>query len=217
MLDLLFQGQVALFMLILIAIVISLSFHEFGHAATARFFGDDTAQKAGRLTLNPAAHIDPLGLLMVALIGFGYAKPVPTNPKKFNSRWADMLVSAAGPGMNLLLAAIAINFYALGVTNGWSLVQSDGAELFFLYFSLINLILLVFNLVPLGSLDGHYILPHFLPRGMAQSYRYWNARHGNQLLLGLILLSVIGVPVFSVIWNVGQSLLPYITFVDINR
>lgn len=217
MLDLLLSGQVALFALILIAIVISLSFHEFGHAATARFFGDDTAQKAGRLTLNPAAHIDPLGLLMVALIGFGYAKPVPTNPAKFNSRWADMLVSAAGPGMNLLLAVVAVNFYGLGVANGWGIVQSDGAAVFFLYFALINLILLVFNLVPLGSLDGHYILPHFLPRGMAQSYRYWNARHGNQLLLGLIVLSVIVVPVFGVIWNVGQSLLPYITFVDIDR
>ncbi len=217
MIDLLLQGQIALFALILVSIVISLTFHEFGHAATAKFFGDDTAQKAGRLTLNPSAHIDPMGLLMVALIGFGYAKPVPTNPAKFTSRWADMLVSAAGPGMNLLLAVVAVNFYALGVVNNWSIVQSPGAELFFLYFSLINLILLVFNLLPIGSLDGHYILPHFLPRQMAQSYRYWNARYGNQLLLGLILLSVFGVPVFSIIWDFGESLMPYIRFVDVDR
>jgi Zn-dependent protease len=217
MIDLLMQGQVALFSLILVAIVISLTFHEFGHAATARFFGDDTAQKAGRLTLNPAAHIDPLGLLMVALIGFGYAKPVPTNPAKFNSRWADMLVSAAGPGMNLLLAVVAVNFYALGIANDWNIVQSPGAELFFLYFSLINLILLVFNLLPIGSLDGHYILPHLLPQKLAQSYRYWNGRYGNQVLLVLILLSVFGLPVFGIVWDFGESLLPYIRFVDVDR
>ncbi len=214
MLNLLLQGQIALFAVILVAIVISLSFHEFGHAATAKLFGDDTAQKAGRLTLNPAAHIDPVGLLMTALIGFGYARPVPTNPSKFNSLWASFFVSAAGPAMNLLLATIAINFYGLGLANGWSITQGDGAELFFMYFSLINLILLIFNLIPIGSLDGHYLLPYFLPRKMAQAYRYWNDRYGNQLLMGLILLSLVGVPVFDTIWNFGRSMLPSIMFVD---
>ena len=214
MLNLLLQGQIALFAVILVAIVISLSFHEFGHAATAKHFGDDTAQKAGRLTLNPAAHIDPVGLLMTALIGFGYARPVPTNPSKFNSLWASFFVSAAGPAMNLLLATIAINFYGLGLANGWSITQGDGAELFFMYFSLINLILLIFNLIPIGSLDGHYLLPYFLPRKMAQAYRYWNDRYGNQLLMGLILLSLVGVPVFDTIWNFGRSMLPSIMFVD---
>lgn len=214
MLNLLLQGQIALFAVILVAIVISLSFHEFGHAATAKLFGDDTAQKAGRLTLNPAAHIDPVGLLMTALIGFGYARPVPTNPSKFNSLWASFFVSAAGPAMNLLLAIIAINFYGLGLANGWSITLGDGAELFFMYFSLINLILMIFNLIPIGSLDGHYLLPYFLPRKMAQAYRYWNDRYGNQLLMGLILLSLVGVPVFDTIWNFGRSMLPSIMFVD---
>jgi len=214
MLNLLLQGQIALFAVILIAIVISLSLHEFGHAATAKLFGDDTAQKAGRLTLNPAAHIDPVGLLMTALIGFGYARPVPTNPSKFNSLWASFFVSAAGPAMNLLLAMIAINFYGLGLANGWSITQGDGAELFFMHFSLINLILLIFNLIPIGSLDGHYLCPYFLPRKMAQAYRYWNDRYGNQLLMGLILLSLVGVPVFDTIWNFGRSMLPSIMFVD---
>jgi Zn-dependent protease len=160
------------------------------------------------------AHIDPVGLLMVALIGFGYAKPVPTNPAKFKSMWADMFVSAAGPGMNLLLAIVAVNFYALGITNDWSITQGESAQQFLVYFSLINLILMVFNLLPIGALDGHYILPYFLPRKMAQAYRYWNGRYGNQLLTGLILLSIVGVPVFSTIWNFGESLLPYITFIN---
>ena len=77
MLQLIYQGQWLLFLLITTALVISLTFHEFGHAASAKFFGDDTAQRQGRLTLNPIAHIDPMGLLMVVLIGIGYAKPVP--------------------------------------------------------------------------------------------------------------------------------------------
>lgn len=213
MLQLLLQGQVALFIIILIAIIISLTFHEFGHAATAKLYGDDTAQRAGRLTLNPMAHIDPMGLLMVAMIGFGYAKPVPTNPANFKSFWADMFVSAAGPAMNLLIAVIAINFYALGLQNGWSITQGEGARLFFIFLALINLILMIFNLLPIGALDGHYILPYFLPKRMAQQYRYWNFRYGNLLLLALVLLSIIGVPIFNYIWNLGQSLLPIITFI----
>src|SRR5690606_27568175 len=128
---LLLQGQVTLFLMILVAIVISLSFHEFGHAASARLFGDDTAQRAGRLTLNPLAHIDPMGLLMVAFIGFGYARPVPTDPRKYSRPWADMLVSAAGPGMNLVIAVVAINLYLFGLGAGWGFMQGDAAQLFF--------------------------------------------------------------------------------------
>jgi Zn-dependent protease len=213
MINLLLQGQVALFALILAAIIISLTFHEFGHAAMAKLYGDDTAQRAGRLTLNPAAHIDPLGLLMVATVGFGYARPVPTNPARFKSLWGDFFVSAAGPGMNLLLAIVTINVYVLGREAGWPLLQSAGAETFCVYLALINLILMVFNLIPLGALDGHYILPYFLPRRAAQVYRYWNARYGNQFFLVLILLSLLGVPVFRAIWSFGERLLPLIVFV----
>ena len=90
MISLLFDGRIDLFIMLLIAIVISLSFHEFGHAWTAKYFGDNTAERMGRLTLNPVAHIDPMGLLMVAMIGFGYAKPVPTVPRNFNSPKASL-------------------------------------------------------------------------------------------------------------------------------
>lgn len=215
MLDLLLQGQIYLFVLILIAIVISLTFHEFGHALVAKLCGDNTAQMAGRLNVNPASHIDGMGLLLVALIGFGYAKPVPTNPRNFRTPWASLLVSAAGPGMNLVIAIVAINFYAIGVNQGWELLRSDGAALFFIYFAQINLILMVFNLIPIGSLDGHYILPYFLSRRAAQSYINWNAMYGNQLLLGLMILSLFGIPVFATIWAIGDALVPMITFVDI--
>jgi Zn-dependent protease len=214
MLNLLMSGQFVLFTMILIAIVISLTFHEFGHALTATLYGDNTARQAGRLTLNPAAHIDPMGLVMVALVGFGYARPVPTNPRNFRSRWADLWVSAAGPGMNLVLAIIAINFYLLGVKSGWGFAQTEGAQVFFVYLALINLTLMIFNLIPIGALDGHYILPYFLPPALAQKYRYWNAQHGNQVLLVLILLSVFGLPVFSAITGFGRSLLPFISFIS---
>ncbi len=212
MLNLVFQGQIALFLLIVIALVISLTFHEFGHALVAKLLGDDTAQRAGRLTLNPAAHIDPFGLLMVVLVGFGYARPVPTNPNNYRSKWGDLLVSAAGPGMNFLLAAVATNFYSLGMAAGLGFLQGRGPLIFFSYLAIINLVLMLFNLIPLGSLDGHYILPYFLSRRMAMRYRDFNAQYGNLALLALMALSVVGVPVFSFVSAVGAAMLPYITF-----
>lgn len=212
MLHLIYQGHLALFLIITIALVISLTFHEFGHAATAKLFGDDTAQKQGRLTLNPFAHIDPMGLLMVILIGIGYAKPVPTDPRKFTSRWASLVVSAAGPGMNLLVACVSINLYLVGLNAGWSLFAGDGPRIFFSFLTLINLLLMVFNLLPLGPLDGHYIMPYLLPARAAQKYLYYNARYGSYLFLGLVVLSLLGVPIFSYLRQVGEAILPLIVF-----
>ena len=212
MIHLLQQGEWVLFAVIIAALVISLSFHEFGHAWVAKRFGDDTAERAGRLTINPRAHIDPMGLLMVVIVGFGYAKPVPTDPRRFTSRYADLLVAAAGPGMNLLLAVVTINFYVLGLKIGWTLFQQPGPYFFFSYLALINLLLMVFNLLPIGVLDGHYILPYFLPRRLASLYRYYNHHYGNWLLLSLVLLSVFGVPVFQSILGISRAILPSIVF-----
>ena len=213
MIQLLFQQQYALFILIMIALIISLTFHEYGHAIVAKLYGDDTAQKAGRLTLNPVAHIDLGGLMMVVLVGFGYAKPVPTNPANFSSRWATLWVSAAGPGMNLLVAIITINFYILGLRAGWSLFEGQGPQFFFIFLAKINLLLMLFNLIPIGPLDGHYILPYFLPRSLAQRYLYYNQRYGVYALFALIALSLIGVPILSTVLSIGNSLLPAIVFV----
>ena len=212
MIHLLQQGEWVLFAVIIAALVISLSFHEFGHAWVAKRFGDDTAARAGRLTINPRAHIDPMGLLMVVIVGFGYAKPVPTDPRRFTSRYADLLVAAAGPGMNLLLAVVTINFYVLGLKIGWTFFQQPGPHFFFSYLALINLLLMVFNLLPIGVLDGHYILPYFLPRRLASLYRYYNHHYGNWLLLSLVLLSVFGVPVFQSILGISRAILPSIVF-----
>jgi Zn-dependent protease len=210
MVHLLQQGEWVLFAVIIAALVISLSFHEFGHAWVAKRFGDDTAERAGRLTLNPRAHIDPMGLLMVVIVGFGYAKPVPTDPRRFTSRYADLLVAAAGPGMNFLLAVATINFYVLGLKLGWTFFQEPGPYFFFSYLALINLLLMVFNLLPIGVLDGHYILPYFLPRRLASLYRDYNHRYGNWLLMLLVLLAVFGVPVFQYILGISRAILPSI-------
>jgi len=210
MIGLLLQQEYALVILIIIALVISLTFHEYGHAIVAKWYGDNTAEKAGRLTLNPVAHIDPFGLLMVVAIGFGYAKPVPTNPANYTSRWAVLLVAAAGPGMNLLVAVITFNLYLGGLLMGFEFLQGAGPEFFFTYLALINLLLMLFNLIPIGPLDGHYILPYFLPRNLAIRYLQLNHRYGAYALLGLVALSFAGVPIFQYVWKTGQFLLSLI-------
>ena len=204
MIQLLFQQQYVLFIIIAFALIFSLTFHEYGHGKVASMIGDDTAERAGRLTLNPIPHIDPLGLLMVLLIGIGYAKPVPADPRKFNTRWGMGLVAAAGPGMNLLLAVVLINIYGIGKYFGITAFDSPVVEVFFYYLPTINMLLMLFNLLPIGPLDGSYILPYILPRGIALKYLQFNQRYGSYALLSLIVLHFLGVPVFEKIWRLGE-------------
>ncbi|ASJ76381.1 site-2 protease family protein [Granulosicoccus antarcticus] len=213
MIQLLFQGQVMTFALLLITIVISLSCHEFGHAWSAKLYGDNTAQKQGRLTLNPIAHIDPMGLLMIIIVGFGWARPVPTNPNNFTSFWASLVIAAAGPLANLILAFLAINIYALAAMNGYTFVQSESASTFFYLFTYINLLLMLFNLIPIGPLDGHYILPYFLPRAISKAYRDLNQRYGAFAVLGLLLLSYAGLPIFDALRAAAQWLMSALVIV----
>ncbi len=215
MIELVYRGEILLFTLLIVALIASLSFHEFGHAFVAKLYGDDTAERAGRLTLNPVAHIDLAGLLMVVVVGFGYAKPVPTDPRNFRSRRADLWVAAAGPGMNLLLALVVWNVFLLLRGAGVDAAFTLGSETFVLLLVQVNLLLMVFNLIPVGPLDGHYILPHFLPRAAAAAYRHYNARYGVYALLGLILLAILGVPVFGYVMSLAAALLPLITFVPV--
>ena len=213
MIQLLFQQQYLLFVLIAFALIFSLTFHEFGHGKVASLIGDDTAKRAGRLTLNPIPHIDPVGLVMVLLIGIGYAKPVPTDPRNYRTRWGTLMVAAAGPGMNLLLAIVTINLYAIGMKSGWALFQTDVAYFFFTYLALINMLLMLFNLLPIGPLDGSYILPYFLPRDMARKYLLINQRSGAYALLALIALHFLDVPVFETLWKIGEFMLGIILLV----
>lgn len=213
MISLLLQGQIALFATILFVIVFSLTFHEFGHAASAKLLGDDTAEKAGRLTLNPIAHIDPLGLLMVVMLGFGYARPVPVNPSRLRHKWGDAAVAFAGPGMNLLLAIIFVNVLVWGLNNNMDFASQPGPSTVLIFLAQINVLLMLFNLIPLGPLDGHHIVQSLLPPSLSRPYRAFNDRFGTGIFLVLIILSVAGVPIFSSLMALSNRILPMLTFV----
>ena len=146
------------------AVLLSLSFHEFSHGYVAFKLGDPTAKQAGRLTLNPLAHIDPLGTLCMLIFGFGWAKPVPVNVMYFKDRKKGMAITAAaGPISNLLLAFLCLLlFVPVLVYAGWTAVGSYAAN--FLYIMvMINVGLAVFNLLPISPLDGSKILYTVLP------------------------------------------------------
>ncbi len=143
--------------------------HEFAHAWSADRFGDTTPRANGRLTLNPLAHLDPIGTLMMILVGFGWAKPVPINPYALRRRSsaAPMLVSLAGPMSNFLMAIIAGIFFRVGLVSIYDIsaptgILPTGATFLFMFIR-INLLLMLFNLIPLYPLDGEKVLEYFLP------------------------------------------------------
>jgi Zn-dependent protease len=209
--ELIYEGRVLLFTIILFAIVFSLTFHEFGHAAMAKWLGDDTAQRAGRLTLSPLAHIDPVGLLMVVLVGFGYAKPVPVDTRRLRGRWGDAAVSFAGPCMNLILAIVFVNLFAWAASTDGGIGEHEGAIILFLFLARINVLLMLFNLIPLGPLDGHHIVQSLLPPRLSARYRAFNDRFGNGVFILLIVLSVFGVPIFASLARLSDHILPLLS------
>jgi Zn-dependent protease len=115
--------------------------------------------------------------------------------------------------MNLLLAVVTINLYLLGLKAGWPLFYSPAAQVFFYYLPLINMLLMLFNLIPIGPLDGSYILPYLLPRETALKYNQLNRRYGSYVLLALIALHFLGVPIFETIWKIGETMLNFVAFV----
>lgn len=160
MIQLLFQNPI-LFLLISVSLIISISIHEFSHAFVANYLGDSTAKNMGRLTINPKAHLDPVGTLFLLFVGFGWGRPVPFNPLNLKSPRRDAaLISLAGPMSNLILAVI------LSLSS--RLFFAGGLVWTFLYFLVLyNLMLGFFNLIPLGPLDGNKIVFGFLPNKLA--------------------------------------------------
>jgi len=146
------------FLIIAVAILFALTIHEFFHAWTAYYLGDSTAKDKGRLTINPLAHLDPFGTLFLFIVGIGWGKPVPFNPYNLrNQKWGPAFVSLAGPSSNFLMALlVGLSLRFLEPTNF--------AFIFFLsFFVWINLILGVFNLMPIPPLDGSHILFALFP------------------------------------------------------
>ncbi len=202
-------------MLITYAIILLTAFpvHEFAHAWVADRFGDNTPRASGRLTLNPLAHLDPLGSLMMIVAGFGWAKPVPINPYVLqrHSPAATMWVSLAGPMSNLLMAIIGAAFFRLGLVsiNDIKIVSGEilpNISLFFYLFININLWLMLFNLLPLFPLDGEKVLDYFLPPGPARVLE--NIRPYGPIILMVILfvLPLIGIDV------IGRVIQPVFSF-----
>lgn len=189
---------------LLITLVISLTIHEFAHAWTADQLGDDTPRFNGRLTLNPLAHLDLWGSLMLLIAGFGWAKPVPVNPYTLQRRTPAgmMLVSVAGPFSNLLMAIVAaIPFKAGLLEPTFSSASRVLPSLSFLLtqFIWINLVLLFFNLIPISPLDGEKVLAHFLPPG-AQDTLHRLRPHGPMILMLLLFLGpFVGINIFGML------------------
>ena len=186
-----------------ITLVIALTVHEFSHAFVATRFGDETPRRAGRLTLNPLSHLDPIGSLMLVLAGFGWANPVPINPYviRQNNRAGVMLVSIAGPGSNLLMAVLAALLLRLGLFPVTYQVSSVLPTMgyFLVEFIYVNVALFLFNMLPLAPLDGEKVLEFFLPQswqGALQSIR----QYGPYVLLALIFVGpMMGFDLFGVI------------------
>ena len=152
------------------AILLAITFHEVAHGWTADKLGDPTARLAGRLTLNPLAHLDPIGALMLIVVKFGWAKPVPVNPYNLRRPLRDMVwVAAAGPTANFLLAALSLVAFRWSVGFELPFVTVPFRELC-RWSYIINLNLAAFNLIPIPPLDGSQILKGFLPRGALLSY-----------------------------------------------
>lgn len=181
----------------LVTLAISFTFHEFAHAWTAVELGDDTPRLNGRLSLNPLAHLDPIGSLLLLFAGFGWAKPVPINPYNFrNTRLGLVLVSAAGPFANLILALVAAIPYRMGMLDvlyrlpgGNALAQ--GTAMFIEIFIILNLNLMLFNLIPIGPLDGAKILQGLAPA----NWDRWLVplqQYGTFILMALVFLGSFG-------------------------
>jgi Zn-dependent protease len=177
----------------LLAIVIALTVHEFSHALVGKWRGDKTAEREGRLTLNPMAHLDPIGALSFLLIGFGWAKPVPFNPYNLkNPKWDSVAIALAGPASNFLMAAIAA--LAIRLLVGGQIITELNLLIVFLFLLiLVNLFLLFFNAIPVHPLDGSKLAFALLDQPQHARIREFLYFRGPQILLFLVALSFFGV------------------------
>jgi Zn-dependent protease len=194
-----------------VALVTGITFHEFSHAWAAHELGDNTAERQGRLSLNPARHLDPTGTLMMLLIGFGWGRPTPVNPFRLRPgpKAGNALVALAGPISNLVVASIA----ALPLRLGWidsvasldRIDEASGSEivgLFLIFIIFLNVLLAVFNLIPIHPLDGFKVAVGVLPGELSRQMQSL-APYGPGILMVLIVISWIA-PQYNVLgWFIG--------------
>ncbi len=199
MLNILNGGSLSDFLVSLLftipAVLIALTFHEFAHAYVANLNGDPTAKNLGRMTLNPIAHLDIIGSLCMLIFGFGWAKPVPVNPRNYRDyRKGELTVSLAGVTMNLILAIlgafVAVTTYSIATRNGVYTISPAMEKLclVFYYFSFMNCGLMLFNLIPIYPLDGYHVFELLLGKYVSANFFSFMHRNGQWILIGLIVL-----------------------------
>ncbi len=209
-LGLLFDDPALFFYLlgvVAVGLLVAITVHEFGHAFTANLMGDPTPKRMGRLSLNPIRHLDPFGTLMVFLVGFGWGKPVPVDFRALgrNPRRGMAAVSVAGAAANIVTAAVFGALVRVGLVAWGSspFVEGGGWEIgsiagdFVLYIIFLNLVLAIFNLIPIAPLDGFKIVVGLLPARQAYSFARLE-RYGPILLL---LLLVFGYAT-GILWDI---------------
>ncbi|GAA5501754.1 hypothetical protein Dxin01_01493 [Deinococcus xinjiangensis] len=190
------------FVMIAAALILSLTVHEFAHAYTADKLGDPTPRRYGRVTLNPLAHLDPFGTLLMLLVGFGFAKPVPINPSNLG-RWGTMCVAAAGPISNLLIALLCAVLLKV-------VPQTQLGLTILLTVLSINVVLAVFNLIPIPLLDGSRILGALVP-SLGRSLRDFEMQPYSFLIVMAFIYLMSG-PIGSVIGAVRSWVLGFVGF-----
>ncbi len=176
----LFQQDFTSGLIALAVIIVSLALHELGHAYAADLSGDPTPRLQGRLSFNPLVHIDPFGLALIVLVGFGFARPVMTRPMYFKYRWSELLVSSAGILVNLLIAVLCAFWLSQAETG--TLIRILSLTLY------LNCALMVLNALPIPPLDGSHILAALLPRAQGDVLRAWSNGSTWMGLVAIVLL-----------------------------
>lgn len=188
--------------MLLLVIVVSLSFHEWAHAHAAHRMGDNTALNMGRMTLNPIAHLDLKGFISMLIIGFGWAKPVPVNPRNYrNYKLGEFRVSLAGIFTNLIIALVAsflyVGLWFYEVKTGKAL--PDHLFTLLSLFGIVNCSLAVFNFIPIYPLDGYHIFELVFGKLIGFKAVLWIRNHGNYIFYGFIAVSLL----LSRVWGIS--------------
>jgi len=196
----LFRLPPEVLVLLIPVLLFALVFHEFSHAWVANKLGDPTARYSGRLTLNPMAHLDPFGTLMILFVGFGWAKPVPVDTRYLSNPRVDMMrIAFAGPAANLLLAFVGGTIIRSGLVGG-------SFAMMIILFTQINIMLAVFNMIPIPPLDGSQIFSGLMMRKNPELVIKLQT-YGPQILLGLIMIGY-----FTKISPIWMVMSPFVNF-----
>ena len=203
-------------LMVIPGVIVGISFHEFAHGWAALKMGDPTAKFQGRLTVNPAAHIDPVGFIALMFCGFGWGRPVEVNPSNFkNRRKGEIVVSLAGVVMNFIIAILTALVIKLIITfAGWGFIDTSIGDIIFtilLYVIQINLVLMIFNLIPVPPLDGFTVITEIFNLRFTKTY-YTMVRYGYFILLALILFDVTSMiisPCISFFMNMITNIIIY--------